>query len=129
MECNPVKIKRQRVCFGDLNRKIKIKSRTITAPDESDEFDYEQTFGTPVTKWAAVQTSSGKDIFDGTNMIGTATHFFFLKFVSGLTSESMVEWRNENYRVLRIENLDENDEYMKLYCALRGVTANEVNHQ
>ena len=129
MKCAAVTIKRRKVCFGDLNRKIKLYIRTLTAPDDSGEVDYEQTFSGERTVWSSVQTSSGKDIFDGTNMIGTASHFFYIKYISGLTSEDMVEWQSENYRILRLENLDENNEYMKLYCSLRGTTGNEVNFQ
>lgn len=129
MRCEIVPIKRRRIYFGDLNRKITIHTRSITAPDEPSDYDYSQTYSGAQIVWAAVQTTSGKDIFDGTNMIGTATHIFYVKYISGLTSESMIEWQSEKYRILRIENLDENNEYMAIYSVLRGTISNEVNFQ
>ena len=129
MKCERINIKNRKVCYGDLNRKIVIETRSIKPPSDDDDFDYGQEFTESQTVWATVQTTSGKDIFDGANMIGTATHLFFIKYISGLTSESMITWQNEKYRILRLENLDENNEFVKLYCNIRGTKDNEVNLQ
>ena len=100
MKCETVPIKSRKICYGDLNKKIKLQMRSLTEPDDAGEYDYTQEFSNERTVWAAVQTISGKDIFDGTNVIGTATHVFYIKYISELTSEDMIEWQSEKYRIL-----------------------------
>ncbi|UCF50257.1 MAG: phage head closure protein [Thermoplasmatales archaeon] len=129
MRCQRIDIKKRKVCVGDLKSRILLKSRDIASPDTLTDYDYTQSFTDISNVWASVQTTSGKDIFDGVNQIGTATHLFYIRYKASLTSEAMVEWRSENYRILRLENLDENNEFMVLYCALRGNKSIEVNLQ
>ena len=134
MRCEKVVIKRRRVCYGDLNRQVILHTRSIVPPDTPDDYDYDEEFTAPVTIWAAIQTvtglqSAGIEIFDGVNLLGLASHTFFIKFKSGLTSESFLEYKTEYYKILRIENLDENDEYMALYTAKRGDKSIKVNQQ
>jgi SPP1 family predicted phage head-tail adaptor len=129
MKCEIVNIKRRRVCFGDLNRQIILNIRSIDAPETPNDFDYGQVFTVPTTVWAAIQTTNGKELFDGVNLIGTVTHIFYIKYVAGLTSESFVEYDSRYFRMLRLENLDENNEYMALLCTERGDKTIEVNKQ
>ena len=129
MKCQNVQIKRRRICLGDLNRQVTLKTRAIDTPDTPTDYDYDQEFTTLATVWAAIQTMSGKDLFDGVNMIGTATHIFYIKYRSDVTAETMIEYQSKNYRILRTEDLDQNNEFMALYCALRGDKTINVNLQ
>ena len=129
MICQAINIKRRKVCFGDLNRKIILHVKSINAPETPSDFDYNQVFTSPVTVWAAIQTITGKEIFDGINLIGTVTHVFYIKFKSGLTTESFLEYNSNYYKILRLEDLDLNNEYMSLSCSIRGDKTAEVNTQ
>lgn len=123
-QCVQVKLKHRKICIGDLNKKIQLYTRSITAPRDitadDDQVDYGETFSNAVTVWAGIETKSGREIFDGSNLIGVATHFFYIRFRQGLTSESWIKFNGEYYDILRIENWEERNEFMLLYSSVRG---------
>jgi len=129
MKCENVIIKRRRLCLGDLNKKIKLLKRKIVSPDNIDEYDYQQDFIETIEVWASIQTISGKDMFDGSELIGTATHIFYLKYIDIDSNDWMIEYKNKFYRIYLVDNMDENDEFLKLYCSVRGDINSEVNRQ
>lgn len=115
------------ICAGDLNRKITIETREITSPTS---VDYTQTFTTKSNVWSAIKTKSpGVEIFDGVNVKGTATHFFYIRYISNVTFEDMVEHNNKYYRILQVENLNEDNLFQVLICCERGDNTQEANWQ
>lgn len=122
-KCTPKTFKYRRICTGDLNRIIKLKDRTLDAPSTS--VDYGHTF-TDVSTWAAVETVKGKDIFAGTNMDQLVSHIFYIRYRE-LTSEDWLEYRSQNYDILDVENLEENNAFLALMCNVRGSTEQPVN--
>ena len=115
--CKRINITKKKVCIGDLKRRIKVQIRTIVPPDE---IDYSQQITDLKEVWAAIQTSKGSEIFDGTNVIGVATHFFYIRKIDNVTFENFVEYNNEKYRILDAQNLDEDDLFLVLRCTKRG---------
>lgn len=123
--CKKIKINRTQVCIGDMNRRITLHIRSITGL--SDGVDFDETLSDSTVVWAALQTIKGEDIFDGTNVIGTATHNFFVRAISTLTAETWLEYNGEYYDVLDIQNYEERNLFMVLRCSVRGDTSKETN--
>ena len=123
-QCVQVKLKHRKICLGDLNKKILLYTRSITAPDESaednDQVDFGESFTKPKTIWAGIETRTGREIFDGTNLLGVATHYFYVRYRAGLTSENWIKFNGEYYDILRVENWEERNEFMLLYSSVRG---------
>ena len=127
MSCkNNITIKSPYICIGSLNKKIKLKDRDIVTPN-NDEMQYDEKFVDDSEVWSMVKTTNGIEIFDGTNTLGVATHIFYIRYYEGLTSEYFIEYNNKNYRILQIENLEEDDEYLKISCTLRGDISLDTN--
>lgn len=120
MSCNRrIKQKADKVCIGSLNSRIIIYDRDITASSTS-SVSYTETLSGAVTVWAMVRTITGKDIFDGVNVIGTATHEFYIRYRDGITAAKWVEYNSKYYDILSVENLNEENGFLKLNCNIRG---------
>lgn len=134
MQCEKIVIKKRGICIGDLNKKIILHTRDIDSPDTPLDFDYDQVLTTKEIIWAAIQTVSGQlgsgiAIFDGSELIGNASHLVYIRYNKNITSENFMEFESNYYRILRIENMDQNNTIMKMYCNIRGTVNNEVNKQ
>ena len=114
------------LCSGDLDRKIIIKSRAMVAPGPT--IDLSMEFTNDKYVWAAVKTSKGKELFYATNMQDAVTHIFYIRYLSTLETQHWIEYRGANYDILEIENMDERNEWMAVYCNIRGTSSLEVNH-
>jgi head-tail adaptor len=126
-KCIKIKTKKRQVCTGDLQHEIKLYDRLLNT-DNDGNVDYTLTFNNEVFSWAAIETlSKGQDIFNGANLIGVATHIFYIQHIEGLTAEKWVQFDNRNFDVLSVENLDELKEFMALYCNERGTKNDKTN--
>ena len=126
-KCEKIQIKKRQACIGDLIHEITLYDRVITT-DNNGDVDYALTFENSVFSWAAVSTlSKGQDIFNGANLLGVATHIFYIQHIDGLTAEKWIQFDNRNFDILSIENLDERKDYMALYCNERGSKDNATN--
>ncbi len=126
MSCKIIKAKSTKVCIGDMRHKIKINVRTLTPPSNGD-VDFDEVLSGTVEVWAALITTSGKEVFDGTNLKGIATHIFYIRALTGQTAEDWVEFKGEYYRILSVENYREDDRFQELMCNVRGDTSLPVN--
>jgi len=125
-KCEQIRRKNRAVCIGDMRDKIVIQVRTITSPS-SDGVDFTEVFNTDKTVWAMVETKNGVEIFDGTNLLGVATHYFYIRYIENLTAESWIKFKSKYFDILDIQNLEERDEFMLIRCNERGVTSKETN--
>lgn len=115
------------LCLGDLNQQIDILARAITVPDLSG-VDYGEAFTQIITIWASVETKTGVQIFDGTNLVGTATHIIYVRYIPNVTFEDWVLLKGQYYAILSVENINEDDQFLKLSCVLRGDQTKPINY-
>ena len=124
--CENIRIPHRKLCVGDLDRRITLKSRQIAADGMLP--DYLLNFTNNGDVWAAVQTAkAGETVFDESNTEAVITHTFFIRFISGLTSEEWIELEGENYDILTVEDFDERHEWMRLKTTVRGISSEPVN--
>lgn len=119
-KCKKLNKTKKILCIGSLTKTIQIETRAITPDDSSTDFT--ETFTAVKTVKAMVETLSGVDIFNGTQIVGTATHRFTIKFITGvtITSQNWIILNDEYYDILRVDNVDENNRYLVLLCTKRG---------
>lgn len=115
--CKRVNITKKKICIGDLKHKVIVQTRALI-PAEG--VDYAQEIVDLKSVWAAIQTTKGVEIFDGTNTIGVATHFFYVRTVANLTFENFVEYKDKKFRILDVQEIDEDDSFLLLRCTERG---------
>lgn len=123
--CQNITPKEKKICLSALRKKVGLFRRSIVAPasSQSHTHDYAQ-FATP---FASIETKGkGVDIFDGVEISGAdgipavASHIIMIKHRSDVTAEDYVRFGGDNYTILKVENIDERNQYLRLFCALRG---------
>lgn len=125
--CERVKIKKRSVCAGDLREVIIIQRRTIEFKSIGTT-DFTEKFENVSTVRAAVQTNRGYKSFNKVginqtgNLIQAFTHKFYIRFALDCfpTTENFIEWCNEKYKILSVENLDARSRFLALACVQHG---------
>ncbi len=118
-KCVRIRRKKRKVCIGDLTDEIILQNRNITPPPFGSA-DFDESFTTIATVFAAINTVSGKTFFDGVNSDINITHEIYIMFDATVTAETWIEFKNRRIDILRVENLEERDEWLKLICTERG---------
>lgn len=119
---------KKKFCVGSLDKKIEIKVRSLNAPDTG-SFDYDLDFSDVKTVWANVTTVNGVTVFDSANVERKVSHVFIIRYYSGLTFTDWIKYSNKYYDVITVENIDEENSYLKIMANLRGdytIPANKV---
>lgn len=124
--CQKIKRKKRQVCLGDLNTEIILQDRQIAAPLFGD-VDFDEEFTATATVWANVNTVSGKTYFDGVETDTNITHHIFIRYDASVTAETWVELGGRRIDILRVEDLDERGEFMKLICTDNGEASVEAS--
>ena len=125
-KCVQIRRKHRKVCVGDMRDKIIIETRSIIAP-VSGSVDFTESFTDTKTVFAMVETKTGVEIFDGTNLLGIATHLFYIRFIANITFQNWITFKNQKFDILDVQNLEERDEFYLLRCSLRGDETKPVN--
>ena len=127
-KCQRIRRKKRTVCVGDLRDEIIIWDRDIKAPAFGSA-EQTQTYSNNQTVWASVNTVRGKEIFNGTQLVGVKTHNILMRFIDGrnITQENVVEFKGNYYDVLEDQNLEERDGWLELSCGVLGDKTQENN--
>ena len=102
-----------------MSTEIILQNRVLTEPVFG-SVDFDEVFTASATVWATVNTVSGKTFFDGVNTDINITHEIFIRYDSTVTAETWVELNGNRLDILRVEDFDGRNEYMKLICVDRG---------
>jgi SPP1 family predicted phage head-tail adaptor len=126
MGCTKKDFKKNKVCIGDLSKKIVLQSRAMgsVAPGTSEPTE---AFTTIKSLWAAIETIQGTKRFAGVAIDENATHLFWFRYSATLTipedGNHFILYAGRRFRVLRVTIDAENDEYFIVQCTERGDVA------
>lgn len=121
-KCSQVRKKRRNVCIGDMEDEITLEDRDITPP-EFGSTDFSETFTTSSTVWALIETVDGKTFFDGVSTEDNVTHWVYINYDATVTAETWITLSDSRrLDILRVEDLDERNDFMLLHCTDRGAT-------
>lgn len=123
--CKRIRRKHRKICIGDLNDLVCLQDRDLTAPKSG--VDATEEFEDSGEEWALVETSHGETVFDGTNTEVDVTHRIYISFVECFTAETWIQFNNDRYDILDVENLEERNEWLLLRCTNRGTKDNKAN--
>lgn len=116
------------ICAGDLNKRITVEVRTIKPPIDGGT-DYMEEFTEQKKMWAKMETVKGAQIFDGTNIVGQISHKFTIRWRKNITIQNWVEYQGQRYKIMDIENQNENDKFYVISCTVRGDNNLRTNMQ
>ena len=116
--------------MGALNKPITLATRSITPP-APDGVDFGEQFRAVITCYAMVEEIKGEQIFDGSNLIGTATHNWYIRYIPNVTFENWINYSWDNFsqyfRILDVINFEEKNIFYKFKCTKRGDATLPVN--
>ena len=110
---------RRIITIGDLNQRIKLQTRKLLTQFESGLEDI-QAYVTIASPWACVETRRGSDTFDNIELGDTYTHVFHIRYRDNLPATIWIEYKNQRYDIVDVENLDERNEFLKICAKLSG---------
>lgn len=117
-QCERISFKKKTVCLGGMNHKIKLQTRSIKPV--TDGVDFVEEFTQDISVWAMIKTMPKESIFDGSNIERSVSHFFYIRFIKNVTFEKWIEFKNNKYDIVAVENLNEEDNFLLLKASLRG---------
>lgn len=127
MKQKTIQVQPTKVAIGSLKHRIVVSTRTLT-PALGGALDATENLSNEKNVWAGIKTNGkGSDIFAGSELVGTATHTFYVRYISSLTAENWVTYKGEIYDVLSVEEINENGRFQALRCSLKGIENNKVN--
>jgi SPP1 family predicted phage head-tail adaptor len=116
-----------KIDIGSMNSRIRIFTRSISAPLNETNVNYGESFQKYLDVWAAVDTPKGIAVFDATNTLRDVTHNFYIRFLPGVTFEKWILYKNNYYDLLSVVNMEEESKFYMLMCNLRGDQSMPVN--
>jgi len=111
--------KRRESCIGDMRERIHLHDRSIQEPDFGTT-DPTEKFTGPKIVWANIKTVAGKTIFTGANIDIALSHEIIIRYDDKVNSETWVEFEGNNLKIVKIEDLDERHDFLRLLCTERG---------
>ena len=116
-----------KIAIGDMDTKVTLYERKQSAPVNTKYQLHLQEIGKPWTMWEV--KGNGVQIFDGTNLLGTATDIFTMYYIEKVAKKTdcgtlFIEYDNSLYKCLTVKTLDKRcREFMTLYCCEQGKTS------
>lgn len=125
--CKVISKPKLKICLGDFDKRISIESRTQTT--DSLTVDNDEVFTVIATPWARITTRTKEILFDDVNTDAVSTHLFEIRYSSmyEITAENFILFKNKRYRIIAVDNVDEEDEYIRMDAVLLGPVAKEAN--
>ncbi|GAG13499.1 unnamed protein product [marine sediment metagenome] len=120
-ECEVLPRKHRQLCIGDLTKLVKLSSRTIDEPAFGSP-NFAEIFSDVAPTWAKIETTPGKTLFDGVSVDQSVSHVISIRFDPTVTSETWVETVPGaiRYKIIEVEDLEERNEWLRLYCTEQG---------
>jgi SPP1 family predicted phage head-tail adaptor len=119
-KCSKIRKKKQEVCIGDMRDLITLQNRSIQPPVFG-SVDFTENFQNSLEVYSLIQTSTGKTFFDGVSTDQQITHTIYIRFDKSVTAETWVLFEDRRIDILKVEDLDERHDFMKLTCNERGI--------
>lgn len=118
---------RTKVCPSALDNVMTLQNRAIVAPLDFGQGESTEEFNDIAVVDCKVVTRTGVTVFDSTNVEQIVTHQFFCRFISGVTAETWIIFEGIRYNILYVDDMDEQHEWLRLDCSVRGSSGLQVN--
>ncbi len=103
---------------SQLNRRIGIYKLNKTATSTG---GFNETWTSVATVWAKVKNMSGTELVRADQLGATAFTDFTIRYRSGIDETMKIVFRNKDYQIRHINNIDEADRFLVIK-AERGVS-------
>ena len=123
-----IKFQKIKICTKDLDKRITLQYPFNTGTSNSD-INTTREFKDIGNFWATIKTTPGGQFFDDVNIQEGITTDFFIKFTSSidLGKQIWVKFDNRRFKIINIENINEDSRFIKLRAIERGTVLKEAN--
>lgn len=123
-KCIDVTPKRKKICVGALRNKIKIFKRVLTSSTTEGVAEHSEKYTLFKTLFSSIETIQIRTLqtLDGVTIDPelVVTHVFIVRFLATINAEQYIQFKGNNYKILKVENIDEADRWFRLKANLRG---------
>lgn len=121
MVCKSIKPNTNKVCISNLNERIVIQTKTI-ASNNNPNSEATTVFTDVASAWALIKTNSNYEWIDGVQVRNGFNTDFYIRYNSVIdyTQQLWIEHNSNKYRVVNIDNIDKQDEFIKLRTTQTG---------
>lgn len=124
MSCNrKIRRKPDLICASDLKNKVKLITRKI----ETANVSFTENFTDFKSIYARIDTISGYQPFNGVNIEDAPSHIFYIRYLSDIEINYTFEYKSNYFHIIDIENLNEENRFMKITVKKAGNKSNEAN--
>jgi SPP1 family predicted phage head-tail adaptor len=134
MVCQSIKPNINKICIANLNKKIKIQF-TYSAANNNPNSNATTAFKDIKTVWAMIKTRStvgvANQFVNNVNTSRAISHDFFIRWDSAIDfeKEMWIEYNNKRFKIDTVENIDEEDKFVRLSSLERGIKTIEANQR
>jgi SPP1 family predicted phage head-tail adaptor len=130
MVCRSIKPNVNKVCIGDLSKKIAIQYSS-SVPSNSPNSNSTTSFKDIKKVWAMIKTRRTGEFIKNTNIRDTITTEFYIRYDSSIDFQQKlwVEYNDKRYVVINYENIDEQDRFIVLSAVERGKKSINANQR
>ena len=111
---------------GDMRNRIVIAERDIKSP-AFQSASFSQTYTKICSVWSSVETTGGNPKFSGVNTKIAITHIFTIRYRDDITSESIIEFNNNYYKIIDPDDPSNRKQFLFLMCISKGDKTLEAN--
>lgn len=128
MACISIKKNTNKVCTGDLDKRIKIQTTSITANNAPGGLST-TGFTDIYTCWALVKTTTTRQFIDGVNIEIALNTDFFIRYTGSVNFEQelWIEYAGNRFKLINYNNIDKDNVIIRLRCSEKGDSAILVN--
>lgn len=122
MACTSIKPNVNKVCTGDLNKRIQIQTSYIAANNSPNAVST-ANFVTVLTAWAMIKTSSNVKFIDGVNVENGINTDFFIRYTTSIDFEKQlwIEFDSNRFKITNIDNIDKQNKFIRLRSVEKGL--------
>lgn len=123
MGCKNIGPQKPKLCVGDLNTLISIKSKALRFPVDG-TYDASPAFTEVLSAWSSVEVVSPYKQWNSTGLLEfKPTHKFLIRYNASVTSAMIIEYDGTYFDIIHIEDPNMNKRYLILYTVLIGNTS------
>lgn len=121
MKCQSIKKNANKICIGDFDDKIKIQTTYINANNAPNGVS-SVAFTLIAECWAMIKTNPSREFIDGVNIENGLNTDFYIRFNSAvpLDKQLWIEFKNSLYKVTQTDNIDKQDNIVRLRSTEKG---------
>ena len=114
-----IKFSRKSIRSGNLKHRVTLQRRDLTPPS-TNTVDFREVYTNLGEVWAGINTVSQQQPFNEINIDDTITHKIFIRYIPGLDTNIWILHGNERYNVIRIDNINDMNQWTVFYCNIKG---------